>query len=380
MIRSHSFAILFAMFAAVAGGCRQRLPVDYAPVVGDSVNGLRVFADMLRARGHRVRVDRGLSPKLEENADFIVLADPEFHPLPAASREFLEQWLHRKLGRMILVIPRDSASEIAYYEKVLAKPDLEMEAEDRKLLENELAIAKDVFHISASDRKGLQPDDWFGFDKSQNSKLRTGTTIEADPDYFDLHNIEQGKLDLRFYRRLLVPKEAEVIIKSKDDIVLAEIPTRLGSIWVAGNGSFLLNYPLVNHEHRKLAGAVIDLFGDSKRIVFVRTANVIDKEPPERSRWAFLLTPPINWIAGHLALLAIVYCVFRFPIFGRPAAVETREVFRFGRHVEGLGDLLASTRNAAFAREKVLQFQRSGKKEGAGGAAGARKENQTKGG
>lgn len=380
MSRSRAFAILFALFAAAAGGCRERLPVDYAPVVGNSVNGLRVFADMLRARGHRVRVERGLSPRLEENADVIVLADPEFYPLPAASRDFLEQWLHRKLGRMILVIPRDSASEIAYYEKVLAKPDLKVEADYRTLIEQELAIAKSVFYISASDRKGLLPDDWFGFDKNQTSALRTLTTIEADPEIIDLHNIEQGKLDLRYYRRLVVPKDSEIIVKSKDDIVLASIPSRLGSILIAGNGSFLLNYPLLNHEHRKLAGAIIDLFGDSKRVVFVRTSTVIEKEAPDRSRWAFLFTPPINWIAGHLALLAIVYCAFRFPIFGRPATEETREVFRFGRHVEGLGDLLASTRNPAFARERVLQFQRSGKKEGAGGAAGARKENPTKGG
>ena len=54
-------------------------------------------------------------------------------------------------------------------------------------------------------------------------------------------------------------------------------------IIVVTNGSLVLNYPLVNHENRKLAAKLIEQCGKPDKVVFVESEpggpTVLDKEP-----------------------------------------------------------------------------------------------------
>ena len=70
----------------------------------------------------------------------------------------------------------------------------------------------------------------------------------------------------------------------------------------------------------------------------------------------------------HLIVLGIVYCFFRYPIFGKARQKyvisttikdlnEQRSVSNFGRHVQALGDLLRRAGNEKFARNCVTQYQ-----------------------
>src|SRR5690606_4587157 len=102
----------------------------------------------------------------------------------------------------------------------------------------------------------------------------------------------------------------------KDDtmMVLAAKVTRShwheSQVIVIQNGSWLLNYPLVNREHRKLAGRLIAECGAAGTVAFLETG-------PEDARiargakspfWELLKLPPLGTILMHLMILGLLYC------------------------------------------------------------------------
>ena len=91
-----------------------------------------------------------------------------------------------------------------------------------------------------------------------------------------------------------------------------------GQILTVSNGSFLLNYPLVNHEHRKLAGRLIRACGEPGKVAFLESGPsgppVFNREPgqlPKQGTRARVL------MALHWLVLGLAFCFSVFPIFGR---------------------------------------------------------------
>jgi hypothetical protein len=123
-----------------------------------------------------------------------------------------------------------------------------------------------------------------------------------------------------------VLRNVEVLLQSDD----APLVTRItqddwngGQIIVIANGSFTLNYPLVNHEHRKLAARLIEASSSADdRVVFIESdaggPPIRDKEkatsPP--TSLELLKVWPLNAILLHIAVLGLVLLLARAPIFG----------------------------------------------------------------
>ena len=132
---------------------------------------------------------------------------------------------------------------------------------------------------------------------------------------------------------------------------------------VVENGSFLLNLPLVNHEHRKIAGKLVDHVGPpSKRVVFLQSyaggPPVRDADPTQGpSGLALFGIWPLSGILAHLALLGLVYAAARWPIFGVPKEIPPDSLTDFSAHVSALGQLLQETRNSAYARTTLLNYR-----------------------
>ncbi len=133
---------------------------------------------------------------------------------------------------------------------------------------------------------------------------------------------------------------------------------------VVANGSFLLNLPLVNHEHRKLAGKLIAAVGPpAQTVVFLESyadgPPIRDKDPVADAvnGWEVFNHWPTNWILLHLAAVGILFCFARWPIFGRANSVETVSSSDFARHVDALADLLKRSRDRAFAMERILNYR-----------------------
>jgi hypothetical protein len=132
------------------------------------------------------------------------------------------------------------------------------------------------------------------------------------------------------------------------------------------NGSFLLNMPLVNHEHRKLAGKLIDHIGPpSKRVVFLQSNA---GGPPIRdndatngpsSSLALFGVWPISGVLVHLAALGIAFSLARWPIFGLPRSHERDSLTDFSAHVSAIGELLRETGDASYARGLLRNYRQA---------------------
>jgi hypothetical protein len=136
-----------------------------------------------------------------------------------------------------------------------------------------------------------------------------------------------------------------------------------GQILVVANGSFLLNYPLVNHEHRKLATRLVNACGPDKKVLFLESGPggpaVLDKEPASGPVTAFELLQvwPLNAILLHLTVLGIVFCLSQAAIFGRPRELPPEPTADFGKHVAAMGQLLARTGDRHYAQARITQYR-----------------------
>jgi hypothetical protein len=194
--------------------------------------------------------------------------------------------------------------------------------------------------------------------------------------------IDATKTQIPLRGRLDVPVEADASGKGEplpgemkpllvgDGQTLAFRETEIGwsgsQLIVVANGSFLLNYPLVNREHRKLAGRLIDECQSGRNVVFLESGpggpEVLDKEAPTTGGLAMLRIWPLNAIVIHLTVFGIVYCLARWPVFGRPKEIPGENPADFSRHVTALGQLLARTKNLAYAQSRLAHYHQQARR------------------
>ena len=142
--------------------------------------------------------------------------------------------------------------------------------------------------------------------------------------------------------------------------------TRTAQLIVVANGSFLLNAMLVNHEHRKLAGKLIDRIGaPKKKVVFLESGPggppIFDRDPAGSSMGlAIFHVWPTNWILMHLAAVGILFCFARWPIFGRPRGARARGGRRFRQAHRRPGRVVrALSRDRSHALARLLHYQQA---------------------
>jgi len=129
------------------------------------------------------------------------------------------------------------------------------------------------------------------------------------------------------------------------------------------NGSFLLNLPLVNHEHRKLAAKLIGEVPPGKNVVFSESGPgsppIRDKDPVDAmpTGWEMFNIWPTNWILLHLAIVGVIFCFSRWPIFGLPKEGPAASNSDFGRHIDALGDLLKRSHDRSYAMSRILNYR-----------------------
>jgi hypothetical protein len=155
----------------------------------------------------------------------------------------------------------------------------------------------------------------------------------------------------------------ERLLYSVDDPLVTRISLEHSQILVVTNGSFLLNLPLVNHEHRKLAGKLVNACGPAARVAFLESKDggpdILDKEPDANAPTGFEVFTvwPIGVILLHLTALGILACITLFPVFGRPRELRKQPAADFGQHVTALGELLESTGDREYAVNRLRHYQ-----------------------
>jgi hypothetical protein len=121
----------------------------------------------------------------------------------------------------------------------------------------------------------------------------------------------------------------------------------------------------VNHEHRKLAGKLVDEVGPPANVVFLESGwggpPIRDQDPQAKTPTgmeAFFVWP-LGYVLLHLAVVGLVFCFARFPIFGLPQRLPADPPSDFGKHVAAVGDLLKKTKDRAYATERLRHYQQS---------------------
>ncbi len=352
----------------------ERLPTAYGQRRGGeaarSVNGTAVLAEMFRQRGHRVTTTNRFSRRLDKS-DIIIWVPDDFKPPDKEHREYLEQWLSRSPNRTVVYVGRDYNAALDYWERIIPEtpPTEASEAQHRQV------EARAAWEAARSAMPSEEYSHWF-------TAKRDGKPRRVD----ELHGtwaegIDTSKTQIHLEGQLAIPKEidrdsfVDQDLPDPPQLLLGSGPDALafritddekwndGQVIVIANGSFVLNYPLVNHEHRKLAAKLIEACGDNQNVVFVESdatgPTISTKEPVGGmpSSLELLKVWPLNAILLHLTVLGIILCLARSPIFGRPRELPGDSPADFGKHVAALGKLLAATKDRNYAHARLVQYR-----------------------
>ncbi len=384
-------AILLALL--LAGCSKSRIENVYgrsrAPD-GNSVNGTAVLAGMFRAAGHRVSTANRISPALSR-FDVLVWAPDDFRVPSIHQRAALEQWL--AVGnRTLIYIGRDYDAAPQYWQQIRSQ----LSSSEQWAAEGERgrAMARHDERVVAEPSR--QFGRWFTLDReigwhkvdalqSEHGwtdgvdvaatdiyvRTRLSPAQDEDTDYAltePLLDLLGGELESWQYAVQKRPAaHSEVLLATPHGPLVTRVtdPGWLSSqILVVSNGAFLLNLPLVNREHRKLAGKVIAACGTNRRVGFVelppgdRMAYFSEPETEGPSTLQALTIWPLGFILMHVLLLGMVLCFAAFPIFGRPRELSSAGASDFGRHIDALGRLLERTRDEHYAREQLRIYHR----------------------
>jgi hypothetical protein len=364
--------LLFIMLSLVAiTGCGggeldstygQSLP-RYLPT---SVNGTDVLAGMFQAAGHEVVTRRMLITSRFAKVQTVVWFPNEFSAPGEEVCEWFDQWLAEEPGRTLVYVGRGYDAEPVYWRKAA-----ELVPQERRApYISEQAIAELFFRRRLGDSERELECPWFKIERVTpgRAELARGPWVdEAD------RKLEPQKAELDFSDWLVPvgPVRALVDTPVHPLVWRQSVDTGRGDsqLIVVNNGAFLLNLPLVNHEHRTLAAALVAAVTAPGEVVFLESGPgdpPIDP-PAAGSPLARLFGAwPLNVILLHLAALGIIFCFARWPIFGRPRLPAAETIADFGKHVAAVGRLLARSRDWAYAQSHLPENFDQAKADAAG--------------
>jgi len=424
-LRAADLAALAVLVVSLTGCGDEQIDTTYGRRVGlyggESVNGTAVLAGMFEQAGHRVLTKRVLTDAMMENCDVIVWAPDDFEPPAEEVIRWFDEWLWTD-GRTLIFIGRDFDAAPDYYDKVIpmAPPEQANELRTRR------ANAMSDFTIRRSSTPAQQDSTWYATDRTiaprTVSQLQGRWSEGIDPeaveiplrsrltpkvyygtydeyDYYDMDLAEEAARDAEEWEKrfeddeteaweiqidgdpweraaakaadegvLLEVDADEVLLRSGDDILISRQPydeVTDSHIIIVANGSTLLNLPLVNHQHRKLASRLVAQWDEPRQVVFLESGpggpDVLDEEPSQDipTGLALFSERPLDVILFHLAVVGLVFCLSRWPLFGRPRQPPPADTSDFGKHVDALGQLLQRAGDREFAASRYRQFEQS---------------------
>jgi len=383
---------LLFLLPLLLSGCTEQVETIYGqrqgPLASSSVNGTAVFGEMFEQAGHKVSSWHSLSPRLQHRADCIVWFPNDFDPPSPEVRDWLDAWLCEQPNRTLIYVGRDFDALPGYWEHwAKAKQGISKEQLEKiraEKVEATLRFRQDraeMVRRTSPGPSGEPPDEWFDeqptaiasyewFTIDGSTKTRKVRSLQSEDRLWreNITRIDASALDIELNSRIKLGSAADALLESDGDVLIGRDPWLESQLIVVANGSFLLNLPLVNHEHRKLAGMLIDEIGPpSQTVVFLESypgGPPIRDEDPSASMPTGLeiaVMHPTRWIFLHLAVVGIIFCVSRWPIFGLPRELPPDDTSDFGKHVRALGELLQRSRDRSYAMTRFLHYQQTTK-------------------
>ena len=367
-------SLAIACTLLLAAGCAEEgLDVRYGsrqPILGGdtSVNGTGVLAEMFRRGGHEIGSITRLTPRAGRAADVIIWMPNDLTPPSQAAVEWLENWLAEDPHHTLVYVMPDYDAAPHYWAKVKGKAS---EAQLPTIDSLQRQAVAEFEHV----RAGATAEGWNWFVYDPTLSRKTVHSLSGDPNWTD--GVDPAKVEIELYGRIKLhpPDEEsalrdEVLLESNGDVLVFRRPmftydfVHDSQLIVVVNGSFLLNLPLVNREHRKLAASLIREVGMPERtVLFLESGGdveVLDEDPPPPKMMTstmYFEVPRIQVLLWHLSVLALIVCFALASIFGRPREDSLAHQSDFGRHVDALGELLARTGDTQYARSRLAHYQ-----------------------
>lgn len=359
--------IWFCVVALLFAGCKERLNTRYGEMSGmgaSSVNGTSVFADLLRQSGHKVTATSRLSPRIQRRAEVIVWFPDTFDLPNNETRKWLEAWLAEP-GRTLIYVGRDYDAAATYWSTIL--PTLDPKSHEANEMRIDLATAQADLATrrqraqtaqAARTQKFDDYEDWFVYDFANKFK----TIDKFDGFEYWTDTFDPAKAQIQLASGIEPEFEVDVLLETATGKPLVSVlPWNEGEIIFVANGSFLLNLATVNHEHRKLAGTLIDELGDEPRQIFFLESGergpwVSEQDQDQRSGLEILTIPPFHMILLHVSIVGVIFAFARWPVFGVASTLVDKQPGDFGRHIVALGRLLEANGDRTYAEQRVQQF------------------------
>jgi len=406
---SGAWTFLFALTAAMTllgtVGCRQEVQTSYIPPTSydRSLNGISVFNTMTTRRGHALRTEMVVN-SYAKNCDVLVWFARRTGAPNEETVKQIENWLTAKPGRTFVYVGRALESTADYWTAVEEQALAPTEEDRQKIASRKLDAENNLRSFLAgpnrnSEKKGdekkndrqdafagnpliIFDDDnsrWIGkntecswFETARRQTPYKVTAISGSPEW--TNDIDAGRLHLTCYEDWDFADDVEPLLivrgeEIEDRTLVARKKVGESRAIFVVNAGFLLNYPLVNHEHRKLAGRLIDTFGTPKKLfgrstgvrvcVYIGTSEInFDKsnEVSEESPHVLLTLLhiwPLSVILCHLIVLCTAYCFYKWPILGRPRKLAESPVTDFGKHIDAYAALLAEAKDDDYTLKQI---------------------------
>jgi hypothetical protein len=359
-------ALLTALTAFLLSGCGDvYLPDGYGrrsgENYGDSVNGTAVLADMFAAAGHRVNSWWRLSPAIER-VDVIVWFPDDIQPPSKEVVKRLEEWLVNGANpRTLVYIGRDFDAAPFYWQKVIPVAPAANVAEMKR---RQVIVDSEWSELHGKLKDGAACD-WFKY--KLLAKPRDVRTLAGPWSA----GVDPSKVEIQVHSRFVFDEAVEPLLASAGQTLVARLAPdawNQSQVILVENGSFLLNLPLVNREHRRLASALIDEIqqqaGPNAPVVFLESGpggpKISDEDPRLELPPGPADRPPLVYVWHHAILAGVLLVFASWSIFGRPRRVPPPPRSDFGQHVESLGALLEQTRDREYCKSRIEQYRAQG--------------------
>lgn len=364
-------------------GCGQRsnkLPTDYGKRTGEdasSVNGTKALSEMFREAGYYVRSFGSISPSTLRH-DVIIWFPSDYNGPDAEMRSTVLNWLDEEEGRTFIIVGRDYDAAIQYWDEVIPQVP---PAEKLNAMRQRSQAIRD-FDLFRSMQAESGEYGWYSVERHlprREPKQFIGPWadgIDAAKTEIVLHSKMKPTPNEKLFEQVDIDDELiylideqEVLLGTDEEPIVvrwtSESEYSANQVLLVNNGSFLLNLPLVNPEHRKLAGELInqcDSVYTPDSVAFLETQGTVrilsaDDSAEGKTGWEWLERWPLNLVGLQLAWWLIVLCFALYPIFGRAKRLPMARTSDFKKHIDSVGDLLEATDDHAYAQLRLQQYQ-----------------------
>lgn len=337
-------------------GCSQ-LKTDYCSSRTDSINGLNVFIEMLRSRNVRVDVWPSLNDRLYEGYDVILVFDK--HSVAPSEESTTSLWAYLDDGEAtkLLYVARDLDAAAHYWKTIGKQLEADHQTDQAELAQEKATEARELNFRQLS--KSFDPEDagWFLGIQQNRTEAKNLSKVLISPNT-DEESSEYSEISChwKIYRELIPVESSLILLKTIDNEPLLTVADYDAfKIYAMGSGYPFLNGSLVDPTNRELVSKLIDQISPDGNIAIVTGSKQI--QPVSSPFWRFLKVSPHPWIASQLFVFLVLFCLSRFPIYGRPRTETSEDLKRFGFHIEAVGELMRKASLQSFALKKIKEWK-----------------------